>query len=239
MRKNSFLFVVMLFATLSLGFASCDNDKGNDPDDPIKNESSGFENGYAYVDLGLPSGLKWATCNVGASKPEEKGDYFAWGETEPKTTYDWSTYKWCEGTSETLTKYNSRSHRGYVDEKTILEPEDDTASVNMGGKWRMPTIVEVRELLDYCIWSSTTINEVNGYKVEGPNGNSIFFPVTGGMVGSNNPSAENHLIAFWSSNRSTYYGQDYGAMNLQINTSDVHITYSNRYYGLVIRAVCL
>ncbi|MBO5975390.1 MAG: hypothetical protein J6P95_06730, partial [Paludibacteraceae bacterium] len=103
---------------------------------------SGTENGFGYIDLGLPSGLKWATCNVGADSPEEYGDYFAWGETTSKTTYDWSTYKWCNGSYYTMTKYCDNSYYGIVDDKTVLDPEDDAAFVNMGGSWRMPTKAE-------------------------------------------------------------------------------------------------
>ncbi|MCI7430492.1 MAG: hypothetical protein MSS84_06410, partial [Bacteroidales bacterium] len=74
-------------------------------------------NGHDYVDLGLPSGTKWATCNVGASTPEEYGNYYAWGETTPKAYYDWSTYKWCNGSKTTLTKYNTSSSYGTVDNR--------------------------------------------------------------------------------------------------------------------------
>ena len=121
------------------------------------------------VDLGLS--VKWATFNVGATSPEDYGDYFAWGETEPKKTYSWTTYKW--GTSSKLTKYNT------TDGKTILDPEDDAAYVNWGDKWRMPTKNEMQELFDRCTWKTETQNGINGYNVIGPNGNSIFVPMAG------------------------------------------------------------
>ena len=106
---------------------------------------------HEYVDLGLPSGLKWATCNVGADSPEKYGDYFAWGETKAKSCYDWSTYKWCNGSNSTLTKYNTNSEYGTdPDNKTVLEPEDDAAYVNLGGGWRMPTQGDWQELKDKC-----------------------------------------------------------------------------------------
>ena len=89
---------------------------------------SGMENGYAYVDLGLS--VKWATCNVGASSPEGYGDYFAWGETTIKSTYNWSTYKYCNGSSSTLTKYNTKSSYGTIDNKTKLDLSDDAARAN-------------------------------------------------------------------------------------------------------------
>ena len=136
-------------------------------------------NGHAYVDLGLPSGIKWATCNVGANSPEEYGGYYAWGETEEKSNYEWSTYKWCNGSQNTMTKYCTNSDNGTVDNKTVLDPEDDVAHVKWGGSWRMPTRAEQDELLDRCSWTWTTHNGVNGYRVTGPNGNSIFLPAAG------------------------------------------------------------
>ena len=144
-----------------------------------ENQSGELHNGHEYVDLGLPSGLKWATCNVGATAPEEYGDYFAWGETETKATYDLSNYKWCNGTYESMTKYCTNSEYGIVDNKTTLELSDDAARVNWGGSWRMPTKAEQDELrnTDNCTWEWTTQNGVNGYKVTSKkNGNSIFLP---------------------------------------------------------------
>ena len=131
-----------------------------------------------YVDLGLPSGTLWATCNVGASAPEEFGDYFAWGETEPKDYYDWSTYKWCNGNEETLTKYceeSSLGYNGFVDNKTELDPEDDAACAHYPGG-RMPSWEQIQELCDSCTWKWTQLNGVNGMLVTGPNGNTMFLP---------------------------------------------------------------
>ena len=136
-------------------------------------------NGHEYVDLGLPSGLKWATCNVGANNPWEDGGYYAWGETEEKSNYDRSTYKWCRGSFDNMTKYCIDSRWGRVDNKTVLDPEDDVAHVKWGGSWRMPTKEEMDELSSCCIWQSITLNGKNGYKVTGPNGNSIFLPAAG------------------------------------------------------------
>ena len=97
------------------------------------NNVSGLNNGREYVDLGLPSGTMWATCNIGANYPEDYGDYYAWGETETKSNYDWSTYKWCKGSEDTLTKYCTDNDYGTVDNKTVLDPEDDAAHVKWGG----------------------------------------------------------------------------------------------------------
>ena len=142
-----------------------------------------------YVDLGLS--VKWATFNVGATSPEDYGDYFAWGETETKDKYSWATYKWCDGTSTNMTKYNTE------DGKTILEPADDAAQVHWGGKWRMPSKEEVDELTQQCNWIWTTHNNVNGYKVTGPNGNSIFLPAAGYKgSGPTYPAGEDGL--YWT-----------------------------------------
>ena len=133
--------------------------------------------GATAVDLGLS--VKWASCNVGATSPEEYGGYYAWGETEEKTSYSWSTYKWCNGSYDTQTKYCTSSSYGTVDNKTTLDPEDDVAHAKWGGGWRMPTKSEQDELRNSCTWSWTTVNGVNGYRVTGPNGNSIFLPAAG------------------------------------------------------------
>ena len=134
---------------------------------------------HEWVDLGLPSGTLWATCNVGANSPEEYGDYFAWGETEPKEVYDWTTYKWCNGTHNTMTKYCSNSDygaNGFVDNKKALDPEDDAAYVNWGPSWRMPTMAQLQELVENCTWQLTKLNGVDGQLAKGPNGKTLFFP---------------------------------------------------------------
>ena len=136
-----------------------------------------FDESVPAVDLGLPSGLKWAACNLGASRPEEYGDYYAWGETEPKEKYSWETYKF--GTDFVLSKYVTDPAYGAVDHKTLLDPEDDAAVVNLGGSWRMPTEAEYDELISKAIWTWTSRNGVSGYLVTGSNGNSIFLPAAG------------------------------------------------------------
>ena len=129
------------------------------------------------IDLGLS--VKWASCNVGATSPVEYGSYYAWGETEKKSFYDWETYKWSNGTKNSITKYCNNSEYGTVDNKTTLDPEDDVAHVKWGDNWRMPTLTELQELIDSCTWVWTTLNEVKGYEITGPNGNSIFLPASG------------------------------------------------------------
>ena len=147
---------------------------GSWPEEPVTPPDN-----HEWVDLGLPSGTLWATCNVGANSPEEYGDHFAWGETEPKDVYSWETYKWCYGTSDSMMKYCTNSSYGFIDDKTELEPEDDAATVNWGEKWRTPTNEQIKELINKCTWTWTTLNGVNGYLIVGPNDNTLFLPAAG------------------------------------------------------------
>ena len=184
------------------------------------------------VDLGLPSGTLWADRNVGADSPEGYGDYFAWGETAPKSTYNWSTYKWCRGSSYTLTKYCTESYYGTVDNKTVLDLEDDAAYVNMGAEWRMPTTDELRELRNKCTWTWTTQNGTNGYRVTGPNGNSIFLPAAGCRYGS---SLADSIGDYWLA---SLFGSGpdiawYLCFNFSFHDSDRDY----RDYGRTVRAV--
>ncbi len=188
---------------------------------------------YAAVDLGLS--VKWATCNVGATKPEEYGDYYAWGETEPKTTYSWATYKWCNGSNTTLTKYNIDSSRGTVDNKTVLELADDAARVNWGGAWRMPTDAECTELRENCTWTWTTKNDVNGYEVKSKiNENAIFLPAAGCCYEGGFADAGSYGL-YWSSSLST--GNPSGAWYLNFYSGGATKRNYARYYGRSVRPV--
>lgn len=178
-------------------------------------------NYHEWVDLGLPSGKKWATCNVGAASPEKYGNFYAWGETEPDASgeYSWATYKYSNGTYATLKKYNNNKSYGTVDNKTVLDPEDDAATVNWSYPWRTPTYEEFDELRTQCTWTWKTKNGAYGFQVTGPNGNSIFSPAAGyrnigslNFAGSygyywsssldeNNPS-QTHVLYF----HGTYFG---------------------------------
>ncbi len=192
---------------------------------------------HEYVDLGLPSGTKWATCNVGADSPEEYGDYFAWGETTPKSTYNLSTYKWCKGDYDTQTKYCTDSSYGTVDNKAILDLSDDAAYVNWGTSWRMPTKAEQDELINtsYTTWTWTTQNGVKGYKVTSKiNGNSIFLPAAGCRDDSGLGDAGSHGY-YWSS--SLYTSISYDAYYLGFRWSNVGSYRNHRYYGQSVRAV--
>ena len=190
--------------------------------------------GHEYVDLGLS--VKWATCNVGAKKPEDYGDYFAWGETKPKTTYNCSTYKWCRGSYDKLTKYNNKSSYGTVDNKTQLELSDDAARANWGGSWRMPTKAEQDELCNNCTWTWTTQKGVKGYKVTSKkNGKSIFLPAAGCRYDSSLTDAGSYGD-YWSSSLDTDYPS--GAYYLGFDSSYVGWSGSGRCYGHSVRPVC-
>ncbi len=154
---------------------------------------------YIAVDLGLPSGIKWAASNVGTFVATAFGDYFAWGETETKTDYSWNTYKW--GTSDNLTKYNSS------DNKMTLDPDDDAATANMGEGWRTPTIAEFNELIKSCTWEDKTVNGIDGCLVTGSNGNYIFLPNARCYSGTNLIAGqENNTGMYWTNTCKTYSG---------------------------------
>lgn len=142
--------------------------------DPLK-VSMGLESTFGYIDLGLPSGLKWAKCNLGATSPEGYGSYFAWGETSDKLDYNWDTYTYYNDSA--FIKYNGS------DGLSTLDATDDAVTARLGANWRMPTKAEFDELLNNCIATFTTSNGVNGYQFTGPNGNSIFLPMAGGREG--------------------------------------------------------
>ena len=190
---------------------------------------------HAYVDLGLS--VKWATCNVGADRPEEYGAYFAWGETKPKYTYDdeWSNYKWYNISSETFTKYCSESEYGIVDNKTQLDLSDDAAHVNWGKPWRMPTHDELTELHTKCTWTWTTQNGVNGYLVTSNiNGNTIFLPAAGSRDG-NSLDGEGETGWYWSSSLGTDGPFDSWCVIGEL--SDVELDDYERNCGLSVRPV--
>ncbi len=189
------------------------------------------------VDLGLPSGRLWANMNVGASSPEDYGDYFAWGENTPKSEYNWSTYMWCNGNYDTLTKYcddSSYGNNGFTDDKTVLDAEDDAATANWGGDWRMPTIADFQELIDNTTNEWTTQNGVYGQKFTSSNGNSIFLPAAGfrwdGVL-----SFAGSYGGYWSS--SLYEGDPDGAWGLYFDGGLLGTGYGYRDSGRSVRPV--
>lgn len=175
--------VILLLGLSMASMTSCTKDPDNGGNGGGNNGGgNGTYNGHAYVDLGLPSGTLWATCNVGANTPESYGEYYAWGETTPKTIYDWSTYKYCEGTYDYLTKYCSNPAYGYhcfTDSLTTLLPEDDAATANWGSGWCIPNYEQFWELFNNTTNTWTTQNGVEGVLFTASNGCNLFFPLAG------------------------------------------------------------
>ena len=200
-----------------------DNGGGNGDDDD--EPTTGTINGHEWVDLGLPSGLKWATCNVGASSPEDYGNYYAWGETTTKSTYTADnslTYELNESQLQS---------QGYIDGSGNLTPSHDAATANWGGSWRMPTNDEMQELVDYCEWERTQ----NGLKAIGPNGSCIFLPAAGFRF-STSLLNDGDFGYYWSS---TPYDYDdgYFAYDLDINYGDANVGGYLRDNGLTVRPI--
>ena len=152
-----------------------------------------------YVDLGLS--VKWARCNLGATAPEEAGDYFAWGEVAPKSCYDWATYELCKEEKYNLIKYCTKSSYGKADNLKKLESEDDAATASLG-KLRTPTIEEWQELSRECTWTWTDVNGKKGYLVTGSTGNSIFLPAAGWKE-SDESQCMDAVARYWSSSLDT------------------------------------
>lgn len=188
---------------------------------------SGTISDHDYVDLGLS--VKWATCNVGASSFTDYGDYYAWGETEPKEDYSWKTYMWCNGRYETINKYGKS-----LDYVFVLESLDDAATVNWGEKWRMPTIAELQELENNCTWEWKIINGVNGYKITAKNNNWIFLPVAGYRYGTSSTNVGSYGL-YWSS--TVYESNSDLAYSLSFYSGSKSTGRSSREYGRTVRPV--
>ena len=190
-----------------------------------KGDSVRKENYVDQVDLGLPSGTIWATCNLGAESPEECGYYYAWGETEPKNNYYWGNYKF--GKEDNLNKYNKE------DGKTILDPEDDVAHIVLGGKWHIPTEEQIQELLKNTYSKHSVLNGVDGKLFKSKtNDNTIFFPYSGYKSGYNVFRIYN--CCYWSSSITENLPKC--AMSIDSN-SYFNISSAYRDYGLPIRGV--
>lgn len=193
---------------------------------------------HTWVDLGLPSGTMWAMCNVGAENPEDYGDYFAWGETETKDYYYWNTYKWCNGSNNTMTKYctdSSYGYNGFVDNKTELDPEDDAACVNWGATWRIPSIAQWQELFSNCTTQWTQMNGVNGQLVTGPNGKFLFLPAAGSCW-EDSLNEVGSFGRYWSRTLSSIYSNE--TIIRYFESEDWNSDYpADRSGGCTIRAV--
>ena len=195
------------------------------------------EDVMSYVDLGLPSGTLWATCNVGATSPEGYGDYFAWGETTAKSSYGWSTYRY--GRAYAVTKYNQISSygaNGYTDDLTELELSDDAAYVNWGSDWRTPSVDQFNELVNssYTTSTWTTLNGVNGQLITSKsNGNFIFLPAAGRYETQLYSRGENGY--YWS--RSLKPSSPNTAQLLFFTSSYSQINTYTRCFGVSVRPV--
>lgn len=205
----------------------------------LKDTSASEE--HEYVDLGLPSGTLWATCNVGADTPEDYGDYFAWGETIPKGNYTWNSYKWGQTSPDgywVLLKYNTENQYGVVDNITELELADDAAYTILGASWQIPNWEQTCELVEHCTWTWTSRNGVYGQLGTGPNGNTVFLPAAGNVYGDNFHSPGNQG---WRGEylTSTLMSDDsYRCRYLLISTLGANFNYNcAREFGHSIRAV--
>ena len=213
--------------------------------------ASNTEVKHEAVDLGLPSGLKWATCNVGATKPEETGYYICWGElevkeecggnnykwrnsiwgeVENKEEFTWCNYKWTNECQVNPTKYVG-------DPAQTLEPEDDAAHVLWGGSWRMPTENDIKELFTKCSNKFVIQNGVQGLLVTGNNGNTIFLPFVGYKQGTELKKA-NEQAYWWTSTKTRGYDQQAIYFGSQHDQGRTYVSgRSNRFFGFNIRAV--
>ena len=244
MKKTIVLFASFL-AMLAFVATGCWSVKTNVSDGTkgeIKAEAKpvpkNLLNDHEWVDLGLPSGLRWATCNVGAARPEEYGDYFAWGETSPKDTYSKENYKFY---SDGVTKYcgDERNRKGRVDTLTELQPEDDAATANWGEGWRMPTSDEAGELISNCRMEPIQIKGIWVLKFIGPNGNSIIIPFADTCVRDRRAGGKDYYASCWTSSLRTK--DRYWAMVLDLqrigNPGELDI--KEREIGCTVRPVCL
>lgn len=194
---------------------------------------------HQSVDLGLPSGTLWATCNVGANTPEDYGDYFAWGETKPKDTYEWSNYQYTMGTDSEMMKYCTNPEsgiNGYTDGLLYLEPKDDAATANWGKKWCTPTYEQWEELHNNTTVTQTTQNGVDGMLYTARNGNSIFLPFAGSAA--KKQFGQGKQGAYWTSLLHTESHSDASdAAMMYIPSSKFIEVESARYMGMSVRPV--
>ena len=230
--KKLFLLGAMVCA-LGMMTACTEKDNGgsNEPT-PIPTDT------VKWVDLGLPSGLLWAECNLGSSSPEEYGNYYAWGETQPKDFYFWNTYRYCTldnaGVFQTLTKYNTLESYGTVDSLTTLQAIDDAATAALGNSARTPTMAEWEELIANTTAEWTTQNNVNGYLFTATNGNTLFLPAAG-IRWSEELRGESTNGAYLSSTLCTEL--PYQGNTFRFYSEDYFLYYDNRCSGLSVRAV--
>lgn len=222
--------------TFAVKYLSTDQKAGTLEIQSIAIEEKSATPVHEFVDLGLPSGTLWADSDVGSDAPEGNGLFFAWGETEPKSVYNWTTYQYCAGSENTITKYCNNAtngYNGYTDTLTVLKPEDDAAMVYWGHNWRMPTHAEMEELYQYTTHDWATQNGVFGRLYTGTNGNSIFLPASGWY------DSQYHDYQYdvyrWSSTLGP--NNSYSAWSIGYYTTNTAIGTDWRYRGFPIRPV--
>lgn len=225
--ENCNLLCIVATSVLCLMLpAGCKPETNQDPQYPVVPPVIG-----TAVDMGLS--VKWADHNIGAISPEDFGDYFAWGEIAPKDIYSWETYKFCNGSWNTINKYNNDSYYGLIDNKISLEPEDDVATVVWGSEWRMPTMEEMEELRTRCAWTRKMLDGNAYYEVVSPvTGNSIHIPAAGYR------DKERTIVAgcyYWTSN---VWEQNTGfAYRLYHNNDGTNTGNNYRVHGIPVRPV--
>lgn len=227
--------LVSTFEETNSWIASCYEEEEKETYDDYSNSVVVDDMGITYVDLGLHK--VWATCNLGASRPEQSGYFFAWGETASKESFSWNNYKWSDGTNTTLTKYvDSKSYgsNGFTDNKTLLDKSDDVANVALGGYWLMPSAEDYQELVDQCTWQQTRLNGVQGFKVTGRNGHSIFLPFSGCYDNGSEFGYEGRRGQMWTSSRAS---QDKAYTGRYIENGSHWAFEAERYKGATIRPV--
>ena len=235
--KRVQLFLMAFVAVLCVGLVSCNKDDDKNSTAGGNGSGTGMSTTDDWVDLGLPSGLLWATRNIGASSPEGYGDYFSWGDTQPKSDYGWGNYRYANGGHCELTKYCSNSYFGYndfSDDLTLLLPEDDAATANWGDSWRTPTKDEWQELLDNTTSTWFTLNGVSGRLFTASNGNNLFLPAAG-SVASSQPDDVGWEAYYWSA--SLDVDAPYNAWIFSFYGNGQSIDRDTRHTGESVRAV--
>ena len=216
--KKYLLYPLLIITALAAVACSKDDDT------QWNNSEKKYHNGYEYVDLGLPSGTMWAASNVGTYSPEGYGKYYAWGETTTKSDYSIRSYQ-----------YHNGSEYVNIGSK-ISGTQYDVARAQWGGSWRMPTEAEFQELIDRCTWRWTSYKGINGYKVTGPNGNSIFLPAAGTPKGEYYGIIEGSHGYYWSGSLNES-NQSYAYCLSFVISAYRDVSYKDREYGCTVRPV--